>query len=1099
IIGCETYIARRSMSDTNEKHDRSGDHMILLAKNHTGYKNLVKLISKSWTDGFYYKPRIDKDLLKKHHEGLIATTACIAGEIPSAILNGDMETAEAVITEFREIFGEDFYFEVQRHKTGDPKFDNDTLEKQNRVFRAYRDLSKKYGIKIIASNDVHFLNAIDSEAHDRLICLNTGKDLDDPDRLRYSKQEYFKTENEMKEIFSDFPEVVEATIEIADKVEFYELDHEPIMPEFPIPEGFGSKDEYLRHLTYEGAAKRWSEIDDDLRERIDFELGTIAKMGYPGYFLIVQDFLNAARAMGVSVGPGRGSAAGSVVAYSLRITDIDPIKYNLLFERFLNPDRVSMPDIDIDFDEDGRELVLNYVVNKYGHDHVAHIITFGTMAAKMAIRDVARVQKLPLSDADRLAKMIPEKPGTTFARAFEDVPELARERNSGDPLIAQTLQYAEALEGSVRQTGVHACGIIISRDPLDQHIPISTAKDTNLYVTQFDGNHVESVGLLKMDFLGLKTLSIIKDAVENIRLSKNVEIDIASIPLDDETTFQLYSRGETTALFQFESDGMKKHLRDLKPNRFEDLIAMNALYRPGPMEYIPKFIRRKHGLEEIDYPLPEMEKNLKDTYGITVYQEQVMLLSQELAGFTKGEADSLRKAMGKKKRDIMDKMKLKFVEGCASREHDPEIVEKIWTDWEAFAEYAFNKSHSTCYALVSYQTAYLKAHYPADFMAAVLSRNISDIKKVTTLMDETRRMGMDVLGPDINESGVKFLVNRDGNIRFGLGAIKGVGEAAVVGLIEERNANGPFTSIYDFVERVNLNALNKKNMEAMAVAGAFDCFEGLSRSRFFTENAKGESFIENLIRYGNRVKSEQETTQQSLFGDDSGFEVVRPVPPESPEWPKLEKLNREKDVIGIFLSAHPLDDYKLEINTFCNISMSDLADLEPLLNKEVVMAGMVTEARSGTSKNGKPFGSLTVQDYTDSYRFMMFDRDYVENSKYFAPGYFLLLKGKVQKRKYREDETEVKLSSINLLTSVMDEMIKRITIVIHLGIIDDILVTGLRNQLEINPGNSEVRVVVADPDEKISINLFSRAYKVRLNNSLIKFLDNYPGVEFKVN
>ena len=1099
IIGCETYVARRSIEDNTIKDDRSGDHLILLAKNITGYKNLVKLISLSWTKGFYYRPRIDKSLLKQYSEGLIATSACIGGEIPTAILNDDMDAAEEITVEFKNIFGDDFYLEVQRHKTGDPSFDNDTLAKQNRVFKAYLDLSKKFSIKIIATNDVHFLNAEDAEAHDRLICLNTGKELDDPDRLRYTQQEYFKTEEEMRKLFSDYPEAVDNTIEIAAKVEMYELNHEPIMPEFPIPESFDSKDDYLRHLTYEGATKRWGEITDELRERIDFELSTIKKMGYPGYFLIVQDFLKAARDMGVSVGPGRGSAAGSAVAYSLRITDIDPIEYNLLFERFLNPDRISMPDIDIDFDEDGRDLVLKYVVDKYGHDRVAHIITFGTMAAKMAIRDVARVQKLPLSDADRLAKLIPERPGTTFKIAYKEVSELAKERESGEALVTKTLQYAEALEGSVRQTGVHACGIIIGRDPLDQHIPISIAKDTDLYVTQFDGNHVEAVGLLKMDFLGLKTLSIIKDAVENIKLSKGIDVDINSIPLDDEQTFQLYSRGETTGLFQFESEGMKKHLKDLRPNRFEDLIAMNALYRPGPMEYIPKFIRRKHGLEKIDYPLPEMEIHLKDTYGITVYQEQVMLLSQDLAGFSKGQADGLRKAMGKKKRDIMDQMKVKFFEGCQSNGHKISVIEKIWSDWEAFAEYAFNKSHSTCYAYVSYQTAWLKAHYPGEFMAAVLSRNINDIKKLSIFMDETRRMGIEVLGPDVNESNVKFTVNKNGNIRFGLGAIKGVGANAVEIMIEERTTNGLFSSIYDLVERVNLNALNKKSMEAMALAGAFDCFEELKRSQFFGENQKGETFLESLIRYGNRVSNEKGTAQQSLFGDSDGFEVVRPVPPETADWPKLEKLNKEKEVIGIFLSAHPLDDYMFEMKTFCNATLSDLSDLGKCLNKEITVAGMVTEARSGTSKNGKPFGSLILQDYTDSYRFMLFDKDYVDNSKFFSPGFFLIIMGKVQKRKFKEDELEVRISKINLLTSIRDEMVKSFTIISPIDSIDENLIEDLRSLINDEKGNVELRFLIADPEGKISVSLFSRAIKINLNNKLIRYIEAHPALEFKVN
>ncbi len=1099
IIGVEAYVARRGMSENTTKDDRSGDHLILLAKDYTGYRNLVKLVSLSWTEGFYYKPRIDKDLLKDYNEGLIATSACIAGEIPTAILNNDLDRAEKVAREYRDIFGDDLYLEIQRHKTGDPLYDNDTLARQNEVIKAYRVLSEKTGIKIVASNDVHFLKAEDAEAHDRLICLNTGKELNDPDRLRYTKQEYFKTEEEMRELFPDCLEAVDNTMEIANKVEDYELNHEPIMPEFPIPDEFVSKDDYLRHLTFEGAGERWVDISDELKERLDFELDTIKKMGYPGYFLIVQDFLRAAREMGVSVGPGRGSVAGSAVAYALRITDIDPIKYKLLFERFLNPDRISMPDIDIDFDEDGRDQVLRYVVEKYGHDRVAHIITFGTMATKMAIRDVARVQNLQLSDADRLAKLVPERPGVTFQKAYEEVPELKREKESDNELISSTLKYAEALEGSVRHTGIHACGVIIGRDPLYEHIPISTAKDTDLYVTQYDGNHVESVGLLKMDFLGLKTLSIIRDAINNIKDSRGIEIDISLVPLDDSKTFELYSNGETTGLFQFESDGMKKHLRELKPNRFEDLIAMNALYRPGPMEYIPKYIRRKHGVEKIDYLLPEMETHLKDTYGITVYQEQVMLLSQELAGFSKGEADSLRKAMGKKKKELMEALKVKFFEGCRTRGYKERIIERIWTDWEAFAQYAFNKSHSTCYAYLSYQTAYLKAHYPAEFMAAVLSRNINDIKKLTTFMDEARRMGIEVLGPDVNESNVNFTVNKEGNIRFGLGAIKGVGASAVIGLIEERENNGLFSSIYDFIERVNLNNLNKKSIEAMALAGSLDCFKELNRAQYFAEDNKGQVFIESLIRYGNMLRNETSTPQQSLFGDDDGFEVVKPSPPETPEWPKLEKLTREKEVVGIFLSAHPLDDYRLEMKTFCNMKINDLNNLKDLINKEVIIAGMVTEARSGTSKNGKPFGSFILQDYTDSYRFMLFDKDYVNNSKFCNPGYFLLVKGKVQKRMFREDELEVKIQNIHLLTSVKDELIRSFTIIIPVDRLNQELINKLKGLFTGHKGNTELKFLVADPVEKISINLFSRTFKVNLKNDMIDFIESVPGLEFKVN
>ncbi|MDD4384747.1 MAG: DNA polymerase III subunit alpha, partial [Bacteroidales bacterium] len=738
IIGCEAYVTANRHS--REKDDRGGDHLVLLAKDLVGYHNLTKMVSYSWIEGFYQKPRMDKELLKKYSEGIIASSACLGGEIPQAIIKGNIQRAEEVIYEFKEIFGDDFYLEVMLHPVEPNGYSEDTYLEQGRVNKIILELAKKTGVKCIATNDVHFVNAEDALAHDRLICLNTGKDLDDPKRLRYTMQEYLKSEQEMLKLFPNNPEVIHNTLEIAEKVSIYSLDHEPIMPHFGLPEGFTDDNEYLKHLTFEGAKKRWGEnLTPEIEERLNFELEVIARMGYPSYFLIVWDFLVAAREMDVSVGPGRGSAAGSAVAYSLKITDIDPIKYDLLFERFLNPERVSMPDIDIDFDEDGRELVLQWVVNKYGKKRVAQIITFGTMAAKMAIRDVARVQKLPLAEAMRIAKLVPERPGITLSKAYKEVPELMECKKSPDELVRSTLQYAEVLEGSVRQTGVHACGIIIGRDNLEDHIPICINKDAELYVTQFDGKHVESVGLLKMDFLGLKTLSIIKDAIAFIKESKGIDLDLDHIPLDDKKTFELYSQGDTTALFQFESPGMKKHLRALKPNRFEDLIAMNALYRPGPIEYIPSFINRKHGREKIEYDIPEMEDYLRDTYGITVYQEQVMLLSQKLAGFTKGQADSLRKAMGKKLKDVMDKLKAQFVEGCLKKGHDIKKVEKVWTDWEAFAQYAFNKSHSTCYAYVSYQTPYLKAHYPSEFMAAVLSRNLSDIKKITVFMDECRR------------------------------------------------------------------------------------------------------------------------------------------------------------------------------------------------------------------------------------------------------------------------------------------------------------------------------------------------------------------------
>ncbi len=1099
VIGCEVYVAKRSIAEVTGKEDRSGDHLILLAKNLKGYKNLIKLISIAWIKGFYYKPRIDKEVLAQYSEGLIASSACLAGEIPDQILNGTTEGAEAALKSYLDIFGKDFYLEVQRHETYDPEADMTVFPLQQRAIEEIKKLSAKYDVKIIATNDVHFINAEDAEAHDRLICINTAKDIDDPDRLRYSKQEYLKTEEEMRKIFGDMPEAIDNVAEVVGKIEKYKLDHEPIMPDFDLPEGYKDKDEYLRYLTYKGAKERWGELTPEQIERIDFELVTIAKMGFPGYFLIVQDFLRAAREMGVAVGPGRGSAAGSAVAYCLRITDIDPIKYGLLFERFLNLDRTSMPDIDIDFDEDGREAVFKYVVNKYGRDKVAHIITFGSMAAKMAIRDVARVQKLPLPDADRLAKLIPDKPGTTLVQAYSEVPELAKERESSNKLISQTLKYAEVLEGSIRQTGVHACGVIISKEPLDNYIPLCTAKDAELAVTQYDGSHVQSVGLLKMDFLGLKTLSIIRDAVDNIKKSKGITIDIDTIPLDDKKTYELFSNGETTAIFQFESTGMKRYLKELRPNRFEDLIAMNALYRPGPMEYIREFIKRKHAGRKVEYTLPAMEKYLNDSYGITVYQEQVMLLSQALAGFTKGEADSLRKAMGKKKRSIMDEMKVKFLEGCLKNGYDNQTIEKIWTDWESFAEYAFNKSHSTCYALVAYQTGYLKAHFPAEFMAAVLSRNINDIKKITTFMDETRRMGMEVLGPDVNESNVNFTVNKSGNIRFGLGAIKGVGENAVMQLIEEREKNGSYKDIYDLMERVNLNSLNKKNLEAMAVAGAFDCFENITRSQYFALDTKGSSFIESLIRYGHNAKTIKQTSSHTLFGESGGFDLVKPESSTCPDWPKLEKLNREKEVIGIYLSSHPLDDFRLEINTFTTATLADLQNLQNYLDREVTVAGMVTETKNGISKNNKPYGSLTLQDYTDSFRFILFDKDYIDNSKFFTIGYYLLIKGKVQKRKYRDDELEFSIRKIYLLSSVKDELIKSVTLKINPGNIDHELINALKQLISENKGETELRFLFLDNEDKISLPMFSRTQRVRLNNEFLAYLEDHPAIDFKVN
>ncbi|MBP8710426.1 MAG: DNA polymerase III subunit alpha [Bacteroidales bacterium] len=1099
IIGCEIYVARTSLEDKTSVEDRSGDHLILLAKNKTGYQNLVRLVSEAWIRGFYYKPRIDKELLLKHREGLIASSACIAGEAAQEILAGNMREAEEAILSYREIFGDDYYLEVQRHETTDPTADVTVFPQQQRVIAAYRELAAKHNIKIIASNDVHFIMKDDAEAHDRLICLNTGKDLDDPKRLRYTKQEYLKSAEEMLSIFADMPEAVSNTVELADKVEYYDLNSEPIMPEFTIPAEFADKDEYLRHLTMKGAAERWETITPEIEKRLDFELSVIKNMKFPGYFLIVQDFLRAAREMGVWVGPGRGSAAGSAVAYSLRITDIDPIKYNLLFERFLNPDRISMPDIDIDFDEDGREKVLRYVVEKYGHDRVAHIITFGTMAAKMAIRDVARVQKLPLPEAIRLTKMVPDKPGVTLKAAYEEVPELLKEKDSKDPLVAQTLKYAGVLEGSIRQTGVHACGIIIGKNSLSEHIPICTAKDTDLYVTQYEGNHVEPVGLLKMDFLGLKTLSIMKDAVENIKKSKGITIDLQTLELDDRATYELFSNGETTGVFQFESVGMKRYLRELKPNQFGDLIAMNALYRPGPMDYIPQFIRRKHGQEKISYVVPAMEKYLKETYGITVFQEQVMLLSQELGGFTKGEADSLRKAISKKKLDIMNMLKEQFIKGCQANGYDQNTINRIWSDWESFAQYAFNKSHSTCYALIAYQTGYLKANYPAEFMAAVLSRNINDIKKITVMMEETRRMGIEVLGPDVNESLLQFTVNSKGNIRFGLGAIKGMGENAVLHLIEEREKNGPYKDIYDLAERVNLNTVNKKMLEALVVSGALDGLPEMTRARYFAADGKGSSFLESLIRYGNNVKNIRNSTQQSLFGDTGGFDLVRPEPAPCPDWSKLEKLNKEKEVIGIYLSSHPLDDFKLEINTFCNASLADLQNLSEFANRDVCVAGIVSDTRSGVTKNGKPFGGFTLQDYTDSFSFLLFDKDYVAFSNYFRNDFQLLVKGRVQGRHYKPEELEFRIKEIHLLTAVREDLITSLTIKLKPELVNPEFIKNLKSVISENPGNKSLKFLLIDHDERITIPLFSRSIKTEITDELIGWIEDNPELGFKVN
>lgn len=1175
ILGCEVYVVKNHRE--KDKDEKAGDHLILLAKNLKGYHNLVKLVSYSWTEGFYYKPRIDKELLRQYHEGLICSSACLGGELPQAIMHDDLEEASRIVEEFKEIFGEDYYLELQLHRSLSGAPDTDTCRHQVEVNKVLHDLAARHGVKLIVTNDVHFTLEEDAPAHDHLICLNTGRDLDDPNRMRYTGQEFFKSPDEMAALFPDDLEALENTMEIADKVEHYTLEHKPLMPDFPLPDDFvidqaelrriflrrfdgqisglekkmADADEakkpsllhemeglraekaqaetaddldafaagnerlgewltvskqylYLVALTMKGAKERYGEPDEKTLERIRYELGTIEWMGFPGYFLIVSDFIRAAREMGVSVGPGRGSAAGSVVAYCLKITNIDPLKYDLLFERFLNPDRISLPDVDVDFDEDGRADVLRYVIEKYGKKRVAQIVTFGTMAPKLAIRDVARVEKLPLADSDRLAKLVPdklmvEKGETPFERAYKDSPELARERESPNPLIQNTLKYAEKLEGSVRQTGVHACGVIIGKDDLEEFAPVATAKDADLNVVQYEGKLVESVGLIKMDFLGLKTLSIIKDAVENVRRVQGINLDIDNIPLDDRKTYQLFCKGETTGIFQFESAGMKKYLRALKPNRLEDLIAMNALYRPGPMDNIPSFIARKHGQEKVEYEFPEMAEYLEDTYGITVYQEQVMLLSRLLADFTRGESDALRKAMGKKLRDKLDHMKPKFIEGGKKNGHDPKILEKIWGDWEKFASYAFNKSHATCYSWVAYQTAYLKAHYPPQYMAANLSRNISRIDEITKLMDECKVMGVQVLGPDVNESIMKFSVNRRGDIRFGLGAVKGVGENAVQAIIDERTKNGPFTSIFDFVQRVNLLACNRKNVENLALAGGFDSLPGVKREMFFAANAKGETFTELLIRYGAKYQVDKAAAINSLFGGENQVEIAKPeIPPFEP-WNSLDRLNRERELVGIYLSAHPLDDYAIILENVCNTHMSDLADKSALVNRELTMGGIVTNVREGRTRNDKPFGIVKLEDYSGSGEIPFFGNDWLTWCNYLREGYFLYIRAKCLPRQWNPNELDLKIGSIELLPDVKENLIDKITITTPLSSLDKELITDISTLVQKNPGNAELHFRVVDRDSKMHVTMKANKVKISVKRDLITYIKSRPELEFKIN
>ena len=1112
IFGCEVYVARHSRHSKSGKEDQSGYHLILLAKNQKGYHNLIKLVSMGWTEGYYYRPRIDKEILEKHAEGLIVSSACLGGEIPKLITAGELEKAEESIKWFHNLFGDDYYLELQRHKTNDPNANREVYPMQETVNKELIKFSQKLGIKLICTNDVHFVNEEHAEAHDRLICLSTGKDLNDPNRMRYTKQEWMKTQAEMNELFADVPEALSNTADIADKVEFYTIDHPPILPNFPLPDGFTNDDDYLRYITYEGAKERWPNLSDEQKERIDFELDTIKHMGFPGYFLIVQDFIKAARQMGVSVGPGRGSAAGSAVAYCLKITDIDPIKYDLLFERFLNPDRISLPDIDIDFDDDGRSEILRWVQQKYGYEKVAHIITYGTMATKLSIKDVARVEKLPLSESDRLTKLIPDRLPEVNGKALkinlkncvENVPELKEAVNSPNQLIADTMKYAMMLEGNVRNTGVHACGIIIGRDDITDWVPVSTVddKDTGekMLVTQYEGCVIEDTGLIKMDFLGLKTLSIIKEALENIRLSRGEDLDISKISIEDPATYKLYSEGRTTGTFQFESAGMQKYLRELQPSTFEDLIAMNALYRPGPMDYIPQFIARKHGTEPIVYDIPCMEKYLKDTYGITVYQEQVMLLSRLLADFTRGESDALRKAMGKKLKEKLDAMKPKFIAGGVKNGHDAKILEKIWADWEKFASYAFNKSHATCYSWVAYQTAYLKANYPAEYMAAVLSRNLSNITDLVKYMDECKAMKIQVLGPDVNESNVKFTVNHDGNIRFGMAAIKGVGEGVVLAIIKEREQNGPYKGIFDFIERVNLSAVNKKAIESLALAGAFDNFKELKREQYFEANNKGETFLEVLARYGQKFQADKNIATNSLFGGVDTIEVSRPEIPAYVSWGDLERLNKEKELVGIYLSAHPLDEYRIALEYGCNTKLAEFANPEALKGRDILMGGIVTNFREGMTRKGNPYGCLKLEDYSGSYEIMLFGNDFPEYRKYGYNGMYLLISGKYQPKRYNPEEYEFKIGKIELLTDAKDRLVESITIGIPLGEIHSMMIDTLNTLIQSpKDAKSKLYFEIYDESSQHKVKLYSRSRNVVIDKQLINFIKENEHLYYKIN
>ena len=1169
IFGCEMYVARRKKSDRSDpKLDKSGYHLIVLAKNYNGYKNLIKLVSRAWVDGFYMRPRTDREDLERYHEDLIVCSACIAGEVPAKILRDDIEGAREAIEWYKRVFGDDYYLELQRHEVKDPnqRANRETFPLQQKANRVILQLAKEYGIKVVCTNDAHFVDKDNAEAHDHLLCLSTGRDLDDPNRMLYSKQEWFKTREEMNEVFADVPEALSNTIEILDKVETYSIDHAPIMPFFPIPKEFGTeedtrrnitpeqlyheftsdengenplpKDEadkkikklggidklyrikfeadYLAKLAYDGAKERYGDpLSKEVHERVKFELHIMKTMGFPGYFLIVQDFINSARdELGVMVGPGRGSAAGSVVAYCLGITKIDPMKYDLLFERFLNPDRISLPDIDTDFDDDGRGKVLEWVEDKYGHDKVAHIITYGTMATKNAIKDVARVEKVPLAEVNALCKQIPDKLSDSegnslkmnLPNAIKCVPALREAEASPDPRMRNTITYAKMLEGTVRGTGIHACGTIICRDAISDWVPVSTAEDKSdpghkLLCTQYDGHVIEETGLIKMDFLGLKTLSILKEAVENVKLHRGIDIDLDTIPIDDPQTYQLYSEGRTIGTFQFESAGMQKYLRELHPTTFEDIIAMNALYRPGPMDYIPSFIARKNGKEEIKYDIPCMEKYLKDTYGITVYQEQVMLLSRQLADFTRGQSDALRKAMGKKKKAIVDQMKPMFIEGGKKNGHDPKVLEKIWADWEKFASYAFNKSHATCYSWVAYQTAYLKAHYPAEYMAANMSRNLANITEITKLMDECKAMGIETLGPDVNESRNKFSVNKGGAIRFGLAAIKGMGAAAAESLIAEREKNGPYKDIFDFVQRVNLSACNRKCFESLALSGGFDSF-GIDRERYFAQNEKGENFFDTLLRFGQAYQVSKQQASNNLFSmfADEEVEIATPKIPECERWSDIERLNRERDLVGIYLSAHPLDSYAVVLENLCNTKCPEVADKKELMDRgDITVGGIVTNVRESMTKKGKPCGFVMLEDFEGSGEIALYGEAWGRWRGMFSIGASVYIKAQITQMYAGSNFYDFNISDIQYLQTVKDKRIEKLTIVIDSHKISTTLVTDLCQKLSADPGPTHVYVQLDSIEDRRSITMRSKGMSVNVTKDLLSFIKENEALEYHIN